>query len=56
MDKNFVDKCWEKLDNKLSITAVSSYDKLPYTTINGVHDDKRKVIQAGGQTVSGRHL
>ena len=42
MDKNFVDKCWEKLDNKLSITAVSSYDKLPYTTINGVHDDKKE--------------
>ncbi len=31
---------WEKLENKLSKTAVKSREKLPYTTFDGVHDDK----------------
>lgn len=39
MDKKQIQECWEKLDKKLSRTAVSSYDKIPYTTENGVHDD-----------------
>ena len=39
MENNFIKETWEKLDKKLSRTAVSSYDKIPYTTVNGVHDD-----------------
>lgn len=31
---------WEKLDAKLSKTAVKSYNKIPYTSVNGVHDNK----------------
>ena len=41
IDKKFVEECWAKLDEKLSRTAVSSYDKIPYTTVDGVHDDKK---------------
>ena len=33
-------KIWEKLDEKLSVTAVKSFDKIPYTSFNGVHDNK----------------
>lgn len=33
---------WKKLDEKLSRTAVKSRYKIPYTTVNGVHDDKSK--------------
>lgn len=40
MDKTFVEECWGRLDKKLSRTALASYDKIPYTTINGVHTDK----------------
>ena len=38
----FIDSTWKKLDKKLSITAERSRYKLPYTTINGVHDDKKE--------------
>lgn len=31
---------WSKLDQKLSKTAVKSFNKIPYTTFNGVHDNK----------------
>ena len=35
----WVNGVWEKLDKKLSKVAEKSRDKLPYTTVNGVHDD-----------------
>lgn len=35
-----INKIWEKLDKKLSRTAIKSKDKLPYTTINGEHDNR----------------
>lgn len=37
MDKKWIQDCWCELDKKLSKTAVTSYDKIPYTTKNGVH-------------------
>ena len=41
-NKEWIDATWEKIDKKLSRTAVKSRNKLPYTTINGVHDDKKE--------------
>ncbi len=37
----WIDKTWERLDKKLSKIAVKSRDKLPYTSINGTHDDMK---------------
>lgn len=39
-NKVWLDETWEKLDKKLSVVAKKSYNKIPYTTVNGVHDDK----------------
>ena len=39
-EKSWIDEIWNKLDSKLSKTAIKSYDKLPYTSINGTHDDR----------------
>ncbi len=39
-NKAWIDATWEKIDKKLSKTAIKSRNKLPYTTIEGVHDDK----------------
>ena len=36
----WIDKVWNNLDSKLRIVARRSFDKLPYTTIDGVHDNK----------------
>lgn len=38
-DRELIDNIWEKFDKKLSRVAVSSRHKIPYTTVNGVHDD-----------------
>lgn len=38
-DKKWIDGVWHKLENKLLLTAVKSRNKLPYTVINGVHDN-----------------
>ena len=38
--KCYIDGLFEKLDNKLKKTAVKSRNKLPYTTKNGVHDNR----------------
>lgn len=38
--QNWIDATWEKVDKKLSKTAVKSREKIPYTTVNGEHDDK----------------
>ncbi|MGM9550920.1 MAG: glycoside hydrolase family 88 protein [Clostridia bacterium] len=34
-----IKEIWEKLDRKLSKTAVKSFDKIPYTSVNGEHDN-----------------
>ncbi len=39
-NQQWIDETWKKLDEKLSRTAVKSRYKLPYTTVNGEHDDK----------------
>lgn len=38
--QNWIDTTWEKVDKKLSRTAVKSREKIPYTTINGEHDNR----------------
>lgn len=38
-DKQWVDALWERVESKLRIVSERSYGKIPYTTINGVHDD-----------------
>lgn len=40
-EKRFA-QIWDKVEQKLSLVAVRSYDKLPYTAHNGVHDDKKE--------------
>ena len=40
MIDNWEKETWEKLNKKLSKVSVKSYDKIPYTTIDGVHDNK----------------
>jgi unsaturated chondroitin disaccharide hydrolase len=37
--EKWIDEVWSKLDQKLSKIAIKSREKLPYTTINGVHTD-----------------
>ena len=39
-NKQWIDETWQKLDRKLSLVAVKSRDKLPYTTVDGTHDDR----------------
>lgn len=43
-NRAWIDGVWEKLDKKLSRTAVKSRFKLPYTTVNGEHVSKRDDI------------
>jgi len=38
-NKEWIDRTWEKIDAKLSRTALKSRNKLPYTTVDGTHDD-----------------
>ena len=40
-NQEWIDAVWAKVDEKLSRVAVRSREKLPYTTIDGVHDDKK---------------
>ena len=40
-NQDFITSTWAKLDKKLSLTAERSRYKLPFTTINGVHDDTK---------------
>ena len=42
IEKNrvWIDDTWDKLDKKLKNIAVKSRNKLPYTTVNGVHDNR----------------
>ena len=39
-NKSWIDEVFAKLDKKLSRTAVTSRNKIPYTTKDGVHDDR----------------
>ena len=39
-NKEWIDATWAKVDKKLSRVAVKDRDKIPYTTVNGVHDDR----------------
>ncbi len=39
-NREWINGTWEKIDRKMSRIAVKSYDKIPYTTINGVHNDR----------------
>ncbi|MBR4419300.1 MAG: glycoside hydrolase family 88 protein [Clostridia bacterium] len=41
-DQTWVNNVWEKLDNKLSKTCLKSRYKIPYSTVNGEHDDRSK--------------
>lgn len=38
-NQKWIDEVWEKLDKKLSRTAVKNKNKIPYTTVNGDFDD-----------------
>ncbi|MBQ8658925.1 MAG: glycoside hydrolase family 88 protein [Clostridia bacterium] len=38
-NQQWVEKTWNKLDEKLSKVALRSKNKLPYSTVCGVHDD-----------------
>jgi len=42
-DKKWFSDIWEKIDRKMQKVAVRSFDKIPYTAQNGVHDDKKDV-------------
>lgn len=39
-NKAWIEETWEKVDKKLSKTSIKSRNKIPYTTVNGEHDDK----------------
>lgn len=41
-EKQWVDATWDKLVSKMEKVAVRSYDKLPYTTVDGVHTDEKE--------------
>ena len=39
-NSQWIDSTWKKLDKKLSVTALKSRNKIPYTTQNGIHDNR----------------
>ena len=39
-DRQWIEKVWDKLDKKLSKVTLRSRNKIPYTTQNGVHDNR----------------
>ncbi len=39
----WIEETWKKVDSKLKQVAVRSFDKIPYTSVNGVHDNKLQV-------------
>ena len=41
--EKWIDETFQKLDKKLSLTAVRSKDKLPFTSINGIHDNQAEI-------------
>ena len=43
-NRDWIESTWQKIDKKLSRIAVKSRYKIPYTSINGEHDDKKDAI------------
>ncbi len=41
-DKLWLEETWNKVVSKMEKVAVRSYNKLPYTTVDGVHDDMQE--------------
>jgi len=39
-DKDYFKSIWDNIDKKMKKVSVRSYDKIPYTSNGGVHDDK----------------
>lgn len=46
-DRIWVDNVWEKLDKKLSKSAVSAREKIPYMSVDGVYNDIGKEAPHG---------
>lgn len=42
-NRAWIDETFEKLNKKLSVTAVRSKDKLVFTSVNGVHDNQAEI-------------
>ncbi|MBE5040945.1 glycoside hydrolase family 88 protein [Ructibacterium gallinarum] len=40
-NKDWIAAVWNKVDQKMKKIAVKDYDKIPYTSINGIHDDQK---------------
>ena len=40
-DAVLVKSIWDKISSKMSNVAVRSYDKIPYTAVDGIHDDRK---------------
>ncbi len=40
--EEWINSTWDKLDKKLSKVAIKSRDKIPYTTKDGVHDNRHE--------------
>lgn len=43
-DKKYFEDIWKKIDKKLKKVSVRSFDKIPYTAKDGVHDDKKHEV------------
>lgn len=41
-NKQWIDSVWSKLDSKMQVVSELSKNKIPYTTVNGVHNDMAK--------------
>lgn len=41
-NKEWIDGVWEKIDRKMKTVSELSKDKIPYTTVNGVHNNMAK--------------
>lgn len=41
-NQKWVNDTWDKIEKKLSRTAIKSRYKMPYTTVKGTHDDKKE--------------
>ena len=39
-NKKWIEDTWRKIQTKLSSVAVKSRDKIPYTAVDGVHDNR----------------
>lgn len=50
-NKEWIDSTWEKVDKKLKLVRERSYDKIPYTTHDGVHDNKLEEEHSTPETV-----